>query len=164
MTELGEDERAAAVHAGGMTTTIDPVPAPATSGELARDGSRFRQLTVRTASLARPLAGTRWFHLWAVLRHVGRRTGRPYEIPIVALPIKGGFLIPLPFGDATQWLKNLQAVDRAGLRRAGRDYVIDRPEVVDLETAGAGLPTPIRFASRRFGIRRFVRVRRVEDG
>jgi deazaflavin-dependent oxidoreductase (nitroreductase family) len=116
-------------------------------------------VSVRTARLGRRLAGTRWFRLWAVLRHVGRRSGRAYEIPIVAFPTADGFLIPLPFGDATQWLKNLQAADTAGLRRAGRDFVIERPEVVRLDDIGQGLPRPIRFAAGTLGIDDFVHVR-----
>jgi len=145
-----------------MTTSIDPSPVPTTSGQPARGGSLIRRLTIRTAGLARPLAGTRWLRLWAVLGHVGRLSGRAYEIPIVAFPITGGFLIPLPFGDETKWLKNLQVADGGGLRHAGRDYVIHGPEVVDLETAGPGLPAPIRFASGRLGIGQFVRVNRAE--
>jgi deazaflavin-dependent oxidoreductase (nitroreductase family) len=124
-------------------------------------GSLMHRISVRTAGVARRMAGTRWFPLWAVLRHVGRRSGSRYQIPIVALPFPGGFLIPLPFGDQTQWLKNIQAADQAGLRHAGREYLIAHPEVVDLETAGPDLPGWVRFASRRARIDHFVRVRRV---
>jgi len=138
-----------------MTTSIDHAPAPAASPSL------VHRLAIRTAGLARPLAGTRWFRLWAVLRHVGRTSGRAYAIPIVALPIEGGFLIPLPFGAGTQWLRNLQAADEAGLRRAGHEYVIDRPETLRLDDVAPLLVAPVRFASRRFGIDQFVRVRTV---
>lgn len=124
----------------------------------ARGDSLMHRLSVRFGGLSRRLAGNRWFPLWAVLRHVGRRSGTTYEIPVVALPFAGGFLIPLPFGDRTQWLKNLQAAAQAGLRYAGHDYVIDRPEVVALEAAGRDLPGWVRFASRRIGIDHFVRV------
>jgi hypothetical protein len=138
-----------------MTTSIDHSPAPSGASSL------IRRLAIRTAGLARPLAGTRWFRLWAVLRHVGRTSGRTYAIPVVALPIPGGFLIPLPFGEGTQWLRNLQAADEAGLRHGGHEYVIDRPEPVGLDEVGPELAAPIRFASRRFGIDHFVRVRTV---
>ena len=136
-----------------MTASVDPSP-----------GGRLHGISVRTAGLARPLAGTRWFRLWAVLHHVGRRSGCAYSIPVVALPVAGGFVIPLPFGDATQWLKNIREADQAGLRRAGHDYVIDRPELVDLDVVADELPAPIRFASRRLGLHSFVRVRQVSRG
>lgn len=126
-----------------------------------RGGSFMRRLAIRFGPMARPLAGTRWFPLWAVLGHVGRRSGTPYETPIVARPTRDGFLIPLPFGDATQWAQNLLAAGGGTLRHAGRQVAIDRPEIVSLDEAGTALSAPIRFASRRFGIRRYVRVRRV---
>jgi deazaflavin-dependent oxidoreductase (nitroreductase family) len=136
-----------------MTDTIEPVPAA--------PGGLLHRISVKFGGLGRPLAGTRWLRLYAILRHVGRRSGRPYEIPIVAFPTDDGFLIPLPFGDATQWLKNLQAADTAGLRRAGRDFAIDQPDVVSLDQVAGDLPTPIAFVAGRLGIRGFVRVRRV---
>jgi len=37
------------------------------------------------------------------------------------------------------------------------------PRVIDLETASAHLPLPIRFASRRLGLRHWVTVRRVSN-
>ena len=133
-----------------MTTPID-----------SRDDSRLHRLTIKLGGFGRPLAGKRWFRLYGLLRHVGRRSGKAYEIPIVALPFRGGFMIPLPFGESTQWLKNIEAADQAGLRHAGHDYVIDRPEVVDLATAKPHLPGWVGFVAGRVGIAQFVRVRQV---
>jgi deazaflavin-dependent oxidoreductase (nitroreductase family) len=146
-----------------MTASIDSSNRPTTTSNPTSATSLMHTLAVRTGGLSRRMAGTRWFPLWGVLRHVGRKSGTAYEIPIVALPTADGFLIPLPFGEGTQWLKNLQASDRAGLRHAGNDYVIDHAELVDLETAGPDLPGWVRFASRRAGIGHFVRVHRVDD-
>ena len=163
LTESGEVEIAIRAENRGMTASIDSTPRTSTTTESPNGGSLIRTLAVRTGGLSRRMAGTRWFPLWGVLRHVGRKSGTAYEIPIVALPTTDGFLIPLPFGEGTQWLKNLQASDRAGLRHAGHDYVIDQPELVDLATAGPDLPGWVRFASSRVGIGQFVRVHRVGD-
>jgi deazaflavin-dependent oxidoreductase (nitroreductase family) len=162
--ELGEDDSSRQADHGVMTASIDSPSrrSASTTNDPAPGGGLMRGLAVRTAGLSRRMAGTRWFPLWGVLRHVGRKSGTSYAIPIVALPTRGGFLIPLPFGEQTQWLKNLQATDRAGLRHAGREYVIERPEVLDLKTAGPDLPGWVRFASGRVGIERFVRVHRVD--
>ena len=163
MTGSGEDGSAERADDVRMTASIDSAPRkPTTTDPAGRGGSIVRRLAVRTGGLSRRMAGTRWFPLWGVLRHVGRRSGSAYEIPVVALPFAGGFLVPLPFGDQAQWLKNIQAADHAGLRHAGHDYVIDHPEVVDLKTAGPDLPGWVRFAAGRVGIDQFVRVRRVE--
>jgi deazaflavin-dependent oxidoreductase (nitroreductase family) len=113
--------------------------------------------------IATHLAGTRIFPLWAIVRHVGRSSGKAYATPVVARPTPDGFLIPLPFGDATQWAKNLFAAGGGSIRFAGREHEIVDPQLISLETASAHLPLPIRFASRRLGLRSWVSVRSVSN-
>ena len=105
------------------------------------------------------MAGRRLFPLWAILRHTGRKSGTAYATPVVALRTPDGFLVPLPFGDATQWAKNLFAAGGGAVRYAGREYRIANPRVVEREAIADGLPRLVRFASRRFGLRQFVAVR-----
>ena len=123
----------------------------------------IRWLARTVEPIARPLAGTRWFPLWAILRHTGRTSGTAYSTPIVALRTPDGFLIPLPFGDATQWAKNLFAAGGGSLQFAGRAYSIDEPQIVDHEVAGAHLPAVLRFVTGRLGLRQYVLVRRASD-
>ena len=104
------------------------------------------------------MAGHRFFPLWAILRHTGRKSGTTYATPVVARHSGDGFFIPLPFGDATQWAKNLFAAGGGSIRYAGREYRITDPRVVDREDIAGRLPPPIRFASRRLGLRQFVEV------
>jgi deazaflavin-dependent oxidoreductase (nitroreductase family) len=111
--------------------------------------------------LAQRMAGSRWFPLWAILRHTGRTSGTAYATPIVALRTADGFIIPLPFGDATQWAKNLFAAGRGSIRSAGREHEIGDPRLVEGEEAAAHLPAIIRFVSGRLGLRHFVLVRRI---
>jgi deazaflavin-dependent oxidoreductase (nitroreductase family) len=134
-----------------------------TSPTFAADRPR-RSLPVR--AIARPfgpianrVAGTRIFPLWGIVRHTGRTSGKPYATPVVARPTPDGFVIPLPFGDATQWAKNLFAASGGSIRYGGREIRIVEPEIIDLDVAGAYLPLPLRFASRRLGIRQWVHVR-----
>jgi deazaflavin-dependent oxidoreductase (nitroreductase family) len=131
-------------------------------------GRPRRSLPIR--ALARPfgpianrIAGTRVFPFWGIVRHTGRTSGTAYATPVVVRPTRDGFLIPLPFGDATQWAKNLFAAGGGSIRFAGREHQVVEPRVIDLETASAHLPLPIRFASRRLGLRHWVTVRRVSN-
>ena len=111
--------------------------------------------------VARHLAGTRWFPLWAIVHHTGRKSGTVFATPVVARPTADGFLIPLPFGDITQWARNLFAAGGGTLRFAGREYAVTDPQIVDLAEAGPDLGPVIRFAARRIGLRQFVRVKSV---
>jgi deazaflavin-dependent oxidoreductase (nitroreductase family) len=121
----------------------------------------IRWLARAVEPIARPLAGNRWFPLWAILRHTGRSSGTAYATPIVALRTPNGFMIPLPFGDATQWIKNLLTAGGGSLRFAGREYRIAGPEIVDLDVAAAYLPAVLWFVAGRLGLRRYVIVRTI---
>lgn len=39
----------------------------------------------------------------SVIRHVGRKTGRSYETPMVPFATEDGFVIALPYGSGTDW-------------------------------------------------------------
>ena len=121
----------------------------------------IRRLAGPIAPVARLVAGRRWFPFYAILRHTGRTSGTAYATPVVALRTPDGFMIPLPFGDATQWAKNLAAADRGGLRFGGCEYRIEKALVVDRETARSYLPAILRIVAGRLGIRNYVMVRRL---
>jgi deazaflavin-dependent oxidoreductase (nitroreductase family) len=123
----------------------------------------IRALARRLGPIAVPVAGRRWLPLYAILRHTGRTSGKAYATPVVGLRTPDGFLIPLPFGDASQWARNLFAAGGGTLRSGGREYRIVEPRVVDRAAASADLPRLIRFLSGRLGLRQWIRVRRVED-
>jgi deazaflavin-dependent oxidoreductase (nitroreductase family) len=127
----------------------------------ARFSGPVRWLARAVQPLASPLAGNRWFPLWAILRHTGRTSGKSYSIPVVALKTPDGFMIPLPFGDATQWVKNVLSAGGGSLRFAGREYQFTEPRVVDHDVAAQHLPRVLRFVTARIGLRQYVLVRSV---
>ena len=50
-----------------------------------------------TNRLMRPLAGV--VPPLAVVHHVGRKSGRAYRTPVLAFPVAGGYVTPLPYGN-----------------------------------------------------------------
>jgi deazaflavin-dependent oxidoreductase (nitroreductase family) len=123
--------------------------------------SLMHRLVIALGPAGRPLAGRRWFPLYAVLRHTGRKSGTAYATPIVAFATADGFVIPRPFGEHTQWLHNLEAAGRGGIRWRGREHAIVAPELVtiDDQPVRAAVPLPLRAIARRLGIRTWVHVR-----
>jgi len=119
----------------------------------------FRAIARSVSPIANRLAGRRWFPLWVVLRHTGRASGTTYTTTVVGLRTTDGFMIPLPFGSATQWAKNLFAAGGGSLRSHGREYRIVEPQIIDREAAGAHLPLPLRFLAGWLGLRQYVMVR-----
>lgn len=121
----------------------------------------IRRLARPLGPLALPIAGTRWFSFYSILRHTGRTSGRAYSTPVVGIRVPDGFLIPLPFGDATEWAKNLFAAGGGRLRHGGREYAIDEPRVVDRDAVETHFPSFVRWLAAGVGLRQFVRVRRI---
>ena len=98
----------------------------------------------------------------SVIRHVGRTTGRSYETPLVPFPTDDGFVIALPYGPSTDWLKNVMASGSATIVHGGNTYPVDRPELVPVAMAAPYLPAKEQRSLRRFAIDQCLLVRRVE--
>lgn len=99
-----------------------------------------------------------------IVRHVGRRSGRAYETPVVPLPTDGGFVIVLVYGDRTEWVRNVLAAGRATIALEGESYDVVDPEVVPADESGRDWTDAERKEMRRFGNRVCLRVRRDAGG
>jgi hypothetical protein len=117
---------------------------------------RFNRRTLNPAMLA--YAARRHGTYPAIVRHVGRRSQRAYATPVVAEPIPGGFLIPLPYGVDVDWCRNVREAGRCTIERGGVTYPVDTPVVVAVQDAAA-LPGLHRRSYRLFGIDHLLRLR-----
>lgn len=119
----------------------------------------LRRLTQLTRPLAMRSAGTDKSRT-SVVRHVGRRSGRNYETPVVAVEHDEGFFIALPYGDRTDWMKNVVADGEASLVNQGRTYRVDQPQVVPMAEATGYFGPKEQKLHRRFAVVTCLRVRR----
>jgi len=71
----------------------------------------------------------------SVVRHVGRRSGRTYQTPVIVAQHDDKFLIALPYGQRTDWLKNVLDKGSATIVTNGHSYEVDRPEVIPMGEA-----------------------------
>ena len=85
----------------------------------------------RYNALVLPTAGRR-ISAYAVLRHTGRRSGRTYLTPVGAYPFADGFVMGLTYGPTVDWCRNVLASDHAVLRWRGKDYALERPELIPI--------------------------------
>ena len=96
----------------------------------------LRLFTRAMRPLALRSAGKEGSHT-SVVRHVGRRSGRTYETPVIAARHGDSFLIALPYGERTDWLKNVLGKGSAAIVTDGHTYQVDRPQVIPMaEAAG----------------------------
>jgi deazaflavin-dependent oxidoreductase (nitroreductase family) len=75
-----------------------------------------------------------WLPPFAIVEHVGRRSGKPYRTPVQVFSTtvdgKPGVAILLTYGPDRDWLKNLTAAGGGRMRRNGKSFGIADPQVV----------------------------------
>jgi deazaflavin-dependent oxidoreductase (nitroreductase family) len=118
--------------------------------------------------LMRKLAGRRHVSMAAQIRHVGRTSGRAYMTPAGARVTGSVALIPLTFGNQSDWAKNVRAAGGCSIRANGQDYDATEPEFLDRADAGPLLrqafgPVP-RAGFRLLGIKQYLRLRVLPAG
>jgi len=90
---------------------------------------------------------------FAIIGHVGRRSGKPYETVIWVFPTKAGFIIALTYGTRTDWLRNMQAAGGGTVFWHRKLYRVEKPELVDTATALTAFPAFFRLLFRTVGKR-----------
>jgi deazaflavin-dependent oxidoreductase (nitroreductase family) len=93
---------------------------------------RFQSRTMNrvTRPLARAGVGP-----WSLVRHVGRRSGRVYETPLLIARVPDGFVIELTYGPGVDWYRNIVAAGSCGIVHRGVAYPVDR---IEPRSAAAG--------------------------
>ena len=137
-----------------MTSTTTSHPSGA--GELLRVFTRV------TDPVTRPLAGRRFFKLWAVVHHVGRRSGAHYETPVAIVTTPDGFVIPLPSGERTQWARNVLEAGGCRLQWGGAEYSLVDPTLIHRDEAEQFFNRALRVGLSTFGMSVFLRLRKAQ--
>ena len=126
-------------------STANNAPTPPSHSALLSATRLFNPLVLH-------LAGTRLLPLYGVMQHRGRRSGKAFRTPVVVRPTSDGFIVPMPWGERTDWYRNVRAAGECTIRWKGRDYAMLRPEVLDTATAAAAFDPRQRDMMARFGI------------
>jgi deazaflavin-dependent oxidoreductase (nitroreductase family) len=103
-----------------------------------------------TNRLMGPLAGV--LPPLAVVHHVGRKSGRAYRTPVLAFPVAGGYVTPLPYGTDTDWCRNMVEAGKGRLERLGQQVPVRNPRIVGSEAALSLLPGPLRPGLRMLAL------------
>jgi deazaflavin-dependent oxidoreductase (nitroreductase family) len=115
----------------------------------------------------RKLAGRRHMRMAAEIRHLGRRSGRPYVTPAGARLTGDTFVIPLTFGNQSDWSRNVRAAGGCTIRLEGTEYRAVQPELADRDQAApvvrAAFGPVERAMFRMLGIRQYLLLRRADS-
>src|SRR6266851_6722713 len=108
---------------------------PASSSSTPRSHNPILKLSRLINPLVMLLAGTPLLPLYGVIKHKGRRSGKEFRTPVVVRRTSDGFIVPMPWGESTDWYRNVRAAGECVIRWKGRDYPVAQPEVIDSTTA-----------------------------
>lgn len=122
--------------------------------------SVLRQVTRVTRPLALRSARKTGSGL-TIVRHIGRRSGRVFETPVVAVEHDKWLFIALPYGERTDWLRNVLAAGGATLVTGGQACEVNDPQVVPMSEAIDYFGPKEQRLQRRFGVTSALRVHRV---
>jgi len=106
-------------------------------------------------------AGTPGAHA-SVLCHTGRKSGKQYQTPVTARWTADGFVIGLPYGPNTDWLKNVLASGAATVTHNGSSYRCDEPTVIPTDEAAHDFSAHELRILRLMGVDECLRMHRVE--
>jgi len=95
------------------------------------------------------IAGTRFFPFYGVIHHRGRRSGKSYRTPVVVAATGQGLIVPMPWGENTDWYRNVRAAGECVIRWKGRDYPVVQPEVVDAAAVQTAFGAVARAVMKR---------------
>ena len=64
---------------------------------------------------------------FAIVSHVGRKSGRPYRTPVNAFRTDGGYIIALTYGAQSDWVKNVLVAGSCELQTRGGGFASSTP-------------------------------------
>jgi deazaflavin-dependent oxidoreductase (nitroreductase family) len=100
--------------------------------------------------------GKHWYA--AVVRHVGRRSGRSYATPVLAERAGGRLYIPLPYGTHVDWLANVLAAGGCIVECKGERHRTTAPVVIPAAEAAPALRPRRRAAPGFYGVDAYLRL------
>ena len=123
----------------------------------------MRPMTIVLNPLIRRVAGRRHFGMAAQIRHQGRRSGRQFVTPASARPTSdGAFLVPLTFGEHSDWCRNVLAAGYCTIRFKGTDHLLTNPSLIGRQGAKSTFRPHERMMFRVLSITKFLRLEPVD--
>jgi deazaflavin-dependent oxidoreductase (nitroreductase family) len=96
---------------------------------------------------------------FSIVCHVGRKSGRAYETPVILAQVPEGFIAELTYGDTVDWYRNVVAAGGCLVIHHGHEYRVTHIEPCPAEEGRRAYPTPFRQLLQATGRDSFRRLR-----
>ncbi|UPV99706.1 nitroreductase/quinone reductase family protein [Halorussus gelatinilyticus] len=100
---------------------------------------------------------------YGLVRHVGRRSGRRYDTPVLVSEVGDRFVVPLPYGTDVDWYRNVRAADECVVVYDGTAYRTERPRLVDPAAVPEAFPSWQEGLIRAAGSEQYLRMEKAEE-
>jgi deazaflavin-dependent oxidoreductase (nitroreductase family) len=117
--------------------------------------ARFNRLV--TNRVLGPVA--RRFPGFAIVSHVGRRSGHIYRTPVNLFRAQDRYVIALTYGSDSQWVRNVLAAGAVDIENRGQHLHLVDPQVVH-DTQRSLVPKPVRHVLRLANVSEFMLLQR----
>jgi deazaflavin-dependent oxidoreductase (nitroreductase family) len=81
---------------------------------------------------------------FSLIRHVGRKSGRTYETPVILARVPEGFIAELTYGDNVNWYRNVVAAGGCVVLHHRVEYRVTHIEQCGAERGRNAYPAPFR--------------------
>jgi deazaflavin-dependent oxidoreductase (nitroreductase family) len=109
------------------------------------------------------LAGRRFIPLIARVHHVGRRSGKLYMTPTSASVAGNTIVVPLSFGNGSDWARNVRTAGQCIVQLGGKSYHATQPQFVTAAEARSVVDQSFnainRFGFKLLGIKQYLFLR-----
>ncbi|WP_052955274.1 nitroreductase family deazaflavin-dependent oxidoreductase [Mycobacterium nebraskense] len=123
----------------------------------------IKPLTKLLNPLVKTVAGRRLVPMMARVQHVGRRSGTVYVTPTSAAVAGDAIVVPLSFGNRSDWACNVRAAGHCIVQLRGRRYYAAQPRFVDgvdaKQLVHQAFNAIERFGFKLLGVRQFLLLR-----
>ena len=92
---------------------------------------------------------------FSLIRHVGRKSGRTYETPVILAKAPEGFIAELTYGDNVNWYRNVVTAGECVVVHRSVEYRVTRIEPCSAERGRSAYPAPFRFVLKVAGRNEF---------
>jgi deazaflavin-dependent oxidoreductase (nitroreductase family) len=97
---------------------------------------------------------------FAIVSHVGRRSGRTYRTPVNVFHRGGEYAFALTYGADSDWVRNVEASRGCTIETRGTTIELRDPRILT-DPARRLVPAPVRVVLRLIGVDEFLTMRRV---
>ena len=92
---------------------------------------------------------------FSLIRHVGRKSGRTYETPVILAKVPEGFIAELTYGDNVNWYRNVLAAGGCVVVHHRVEYRVTAVEPCNAQRGLSAYPAPFRIVLTAAGRNEF---------